>query len=126
MPTKSEMEMVLPMTKNDNDDIRSFFIVCYNLIIHINLGRMIKQELDKLSNDEKLIIIYWRIIDYPRVLSVEEIALRLNFTPEFISETIKKFNHNVRLKLEIIAQQKELYLLLEQTYERRYILRGLD
>jgi len=86
---------------------------------------MIKQELDKLSNDEKLIIIYWRIIDYPRVLSVEEIASRLKFTPQSISDTIKKFNHNIRLKLEIIAEQKELYLLLEQTYKLSYFSDGL-
>jgi hypothetical protein len=86
---------------------------------------MLKQELDKLSNDEKLIIIYWRIIDYPRVLSAGEIQQRLNCLPSDVETAIKKFNHNIRLKLEVASLQKECRTLLEKTYKDSYWDSGL-
>jgi predicted DNA-binding transcriptional regulator len=69
---------------------------------------MIKKELEKLSNDEKLIIIYWRIIEYPRQLRVDEIAKRLKYPPEYVLNSIKKFNHNIRLKLEMESIRSDL------------------
>jgi len=64
---------------------------------------MIKKEFDKLSNNEKLIIIYWRVYATPRVLSADEIAKILYLDYQFVLDTIKKFQHNVRLKLELEA-----------------------
>lgn len=77
---------------------------------------MIKKELEKLTNDEKLIIIYWRIIDCPKQLSVEEIVKRLKYPTEYVQSSIKKFNRNIRLKLEIEAQKKECIKLIQNTY----------
>lgn len=76
---------------------------------------MLKKELGKLTNDEKLIIIYWKIIECPRQLSVDEISKCLKYPPEYIQNAIRKFKHNVRIRLEL-DQLKKLIVIAFQNY----------
>lgn len=78
---------------------------------------LLKKEFDKLPNNEKLIIIYWRIIDYPRELSVAEISKRLTIEQGFILKTIKEFNKNCRAKVELFSQMKLYKNLIEEYFD---------
>ncbi len=69
---------------------------------------MTKKEFDKLENDEKLVVIYWRIIDFPKELEIREIADRSRLSEQFVLNTIKKINYNFRLKLELFSLKKDL------------------
>lgn len=63
---------------------------------------MIKSELIKLSSAEIHVIFYWRILRFPKILTSKEISDLTNFQEDYIIDTIKKFNKNCRLKLELL------------------------
>jgi hypothetical protein len=70
---------------------------------------MLKKELLKLTPEERDVIYLWRILSYPRTLSVEEIQkVASAHSVEFIENTIKKFNYNCRLRLEVYQHNKNL------------------
>lgn len=77
---------------------------------------MIKQELLKLSPEERDIIFLWRILYYPKVLTAEEINKCSTHKVEVIQTTVQKFNRNCRLKLELYDHQKDLYKAMESFF----------
>ena len=82
----------------------------------INLNQMIKTEMLKLSPDEFRIVIAWRILDYPKRRTVKQLAADLDYSIEFINETLNKFNKNVRAKLELAQQEDNLQKVLMEIF----------
>lgn len=66
---------------------------------------MLLKEFLKLTPEERDIIYYWRIL-YCKQITADKISHDLKYPPEIIQATILKFNHNVRLKWEIIDAQR--------------------
>ncbi len=71
---------------------------------------MIKKELLKLTPEERDVIFLWRIACYPKTITAENIVKQTKgqHSLEFIEKTIKKFNYNCRLRLEVYQHNKNL------------------
>lgn len=82
---------------------------------------MIKKELLKLTPKERDVIFLWRIINYPKILSTDEIIKAAKgHRPAFIEKTIKKFNTNCRLKLEIYQHNKDLERIFKSFFYKEF------
>ena len=61
---------------------------------------MLKRELLKLTPEERDVIFLWRVIDYPKTQTPDEIVNCSVHKKDFVLITIKKFNRNCKAKLE--------------------------
>lgn len=77
---------------------------------------MIKKELLKLTPQERDVIFLWRVLPYPDKLTIKEIASQSTHDELFIKETITKFNHNCRIRLETKQFEQKLKDLLESFF----------
>lgn len=70
---------------------------------------MLTKELLKLTPKERDVIFLWRILSRPKILTAEEINAQCGYhSLTFIRKTIKKYNHNCRIKLEIYKFNKDI------------------
>lgn len=81
---------------------------------------MLKKEILRLSPQQRDVIVIWRILFFPNIITVEEIH---NLAPchsiDFIRQAIKTFNSNCRAKLEFFDMQKTLKTAMEEIWDER-------
>jgi len=82
---------------------------------------LIRKELLNLTPKERDVIFLWRMLYYPKILSTDEIIKAAKgHRPEFIKKTIKKFNINCRLKLEIYQHNKDLERVFKSFFYKEF------
>lgn len=83
---------------------------------------MLKNELLKLTPEERDVIFLWRICSYPKVMTAEEIekCTKGQHSAQFIRATIKKFNSNCRLRIELYQHNKDLERVFKSFFYREF------